>query len=245
MPEKKDSYKESNYVKKYLPILIILILAVGVKAQSLTGMTGYFTIPSADIIEDSHINIGASFINKKYLEYTSFQKDVAALFLTFGFIPNVEISGRFTRVLKFVGESHNVDRVASAKIKFFNEGKYSPSFAVGLHNPFSGLVDANHFNSTYFVVTKNIVVSSFFSLGLTAGQGFDWIEAADQQFVGTFGGLLVKYGNERNSFEVMIDNDAERWNGGVRVKLFGFISLMGGAQGFDVFSGTGSIHFSL
>lgn len=209
-------------------------------------MTGYFNIPTADIVEDGQVKVGSSFINKKYLKYTGMQKDVATLFLTFGYIPNIEISGKFTRVLKYVGSSHNVDRVASAKIRFFPEGKYFPSFAAGLHNPVSGLEDANHFNSTYFVSTKNIRIEEANLLfGLTIGHGFDWIKAADHQFIGTFGGFLVRYGNTTNNFEIMVENDAERWNGGVRVKLFNFISVMGGVQGFDAFSGNVGFMFKL
>lgn len=209
-------------------------------------MTGYFNIPSAGIIEDGQINVGSSFINKKYLKYTGMQKDVAALFVTLGFIPNVEISGRFTRVLKYAGDSHNVDRVASAKIRFVSESNYFPAIALGLHNPISELEAANHFNSTYIVATKCFRFENMNLLfSVTAGHGFDWIKAADHQFIGTFGGFLLRYGNTTNNFEIMVENDAERWNGGVRVKLFNFVSVMGGVQGLDAFSGNVGFTFRL
>lgn len=237
----------NSVLKKNVFVLcFILFISELINGQSLTGMTGFYNIPSANIIEDAQINFGSSFINKKYLKYTGMQKDVAALFLTFGFIPNVEISGRFSRVLKYVGNSHNVDRVASVKIRFISESINIPAVALGLHNPISGLEDANHFNSTYFVTTKNItLVENIFVLSLTIGHGFDWIKAADHQFIGTFGGFLFRFGNEANNIELIVDNDAERWNGGLRVKLFRFISIMGGAQGFDAFSGNVAFMFIL
>ena len=232
--------------KNIFVLCYILFISEFINGQSLTGMTGYFNIPSANIIEDGQINVGSSFINKKYLKYTGMQKDVAALFLTFGFIPNVELSGRFTRQLKYTGSQHNIDRVASLKIRFLSESKFIPAIALGLHNPISGLEDANHFNSTYLVGTKSFYFEGTnFLFSLTVGQGFDWIKAADHQFIGTFGGLLIRYGNQVNIIEIMVENDAERWNAGIRMKLFCFLSVMGGLQGMDSFSGNVSINFSL
>jgi len=220
---------------KHLTLLLIFLILPQTYSQSLTGMTGLYSIPIADIYDDGMISTGANFINKKYIEYAKGEKDILNVFVSINYLPFIELGFRVTRQLKYEGKSHTVDRMFNLKVRVIEENKYLPNIAIGFNNPYSTELSANHFNSTFIVLTKNISLNEAINnIGITIGYGSNIIKAADYQFIGLFGGVsftVLKY------FELLLENDAERFNGAVRLTLFKHIKVMAGLMNFKDFSG--------
>ncbi len=224
-------------------LLFILTSFLSTNAQSLSGLSGLFNIPTADLIGDTNINIGANYLERNHLKYGGGKKDVIAPFVTIGFLPFLEVSIRITRQLNYVGESHVMDRMFSGKLKFIEEGRYLPSITLGLHNPYSTDPGAKHFTSTYIVLSKNLYFDSFFNnMHFTLGYGSDIIKAADYQYIGLFGGMSLKV---FDLIELIGEYDAERFNTGIRLTLFNHIKLLGGFMDLKHFSGGAAFSFVL
>jgi len=231
---------------KYLNkiILLLIIINSNLFSQSTTGMTGLISIPVADINKDRTLSIGTSYIDRHITDYAEGVRDILNVYANITYLPFLEIGARITRQLNYSGDSHVVDRMFSFRLKLFNESMYLPSLAVGANNPYSTLVDANHFNSTYIVVTKNIPLKYFLNnLSFTIGYGSDLIEASDYQFIGIFGGGSITLLNE--TVDILMEYDAERFNAGLRLNLFEHIKILGGLMDRKYFSGGIALFFQL
>jgi hypothetical protein len=223
--------------------LFILTSFLSIHAQSLSGLSGLFNIPTAETADDGEMIIGVNFLERNHLKYAGGKRDVISPFITVGFLPFLELSVRITRQLNANYTSHVMDRMFSAKVKFINESEFFPSLTFGLQNPYSTLEDANHFNSTYLVLSKNIFINTIINrVHLIVGFGSDIIKAADHQFVGLFGGASITL---LNFSELMIEHDAERFNAGIRLIFFNQIKLLAGLMDLKYLSGGISVGFKL
>lgn len=209
-------------------------------------MSGYFKTPTAYVNEDGMISFGASIFNKKYQQYSRFQNHVGAAYITLGYIPRVELSLRITRKIDADYSSHVMDRMFSGKLLVIKEGEYIPAFSIGLQNPYSTLESANRFNSTYFVLSKTIIFSNLFSASVSLGRGFDWIKAADYEFIGFFGGAEIKIQPvELIAVSLIIENTALVSNLALKLFLFKHFAFLVGLEGLDALSVGSTIIFDL
>lgn len=207
-------------------------------------MTGLISIPIADIDKDRTLNIGTSYIDRHVIKYAEGARDIANAYANITYLPFLEFGVRITRQLNYSGDSHVMDRMFSFRIKLLNESIYIPSLAIGANNPYSTLVDANHFNSLYIVATKNIPLNFFINkVSYTIGYGSDFIKASDYQFIGIFGGISIGIMNDQ--FNVLVEYDAERYNAGLGLNLFNHIKLIGGLMDMKYFSGGAAVSFQL
>jgi hypothetical protein len=235
-------------MKKFLFIAGLLLAYISASAQSLTGTTGYFNIPSGELYPDKTMYVGASFLNKKYVEWSGYEYTAMPVFVTATFLPFMEISIRYTRALGREDYSSTVgDRMASARFRPLKEGKYWPSVVIGFQNFFTtlGSGEASHFNSTYIVATKNFKLNKVLNnIGLTAGYGSEVFTSADYQFIGLFGGMKFSF-NKLEFIEWMVEYDADKWNAGARLTLFKHLVLLAGFEGMEAFSWGVSYRFNL
>lgn len=231
-------------IQKFIICLIILFCTGIISGQTITGPIGLFTIPTAELLGDKKISIGVNFLDKKYVEYSNYNYDIAIVNIVIGFLPFLELTGRATRQLDIPeSASHVMDRYLGMKLKLKDEEKYWPSIAVGLNNPFNTGESAKHFNSTYIVLTKTIALNNFLrEVKVTLGYGSDLISAVDYQFVGIFGGIDLRFADY---ISFLAEYDADRFNGGVKVTLFDHLQILAGLMNFESFSGGMSINWEL
>jgi len=233
-----------------LLVLLLLLVNNHANSQALTGTTGNFNIPTAEIYQDKTIFFGSNLLNKEYKKWGDPDYHAMNFFVTTTYFPFFEISIRFTRMIDMPSdayESTNGDRMASARIRICKENKYIPAITLGLQNFFTTLEsgDASHFNSTYLVATKNFSIGKVIeNISLTAGYGSDLLKAADYQFIGLFGGINIRPENI-DFIELMFEYDADKWNAGVRVTILKHLVLLVGYEGLDAFSGGVSYRFML
>ncbi|MCK9271000.1 MAG: YjbH domain-containing protein [Bacteroidales bacterium] len=222
--------------------LVFLLNIHTATSQSLPGTTGYFNIPSAEIYPDRSFFAGANLLNKEYKKWGNPDYHAMDFFVTTTFVPFVELSIRFSRMIDLPEELYSStvgDRMASLRVRPLKEGRYHPAVVVGLQNFFTTLQsgDASHFNSTYIVLTKNFHLNTFIDrVGVTAGYGSDLFTAADYQFIGLFGGINFSPKN-MEFLELMMEYDADKWNAGARITILKHVVILAGLEGLDAFSG--------
>ncbi len=231
-------------IKIFLSVLIYL--TININAQSLNGITGHFKIPSAYISKDAAVSIGASIFNKKYQTYSEYNNHVGTAYILLGFLPRLELSLRITRKIDSDYSSHVMDRMLSGKVLIFAESGYLPAFSFGVQNPYSTDQLANHFNSTYFVISKTIELTSYLHTGFTLGRGFDWIIAADYEFIGFFGGAEISAcASDAFISSIIIENNGSITNMALKLFLFQHFTLLIGYEGMSALSVGTSILINL
>jgi hypothetical protein len=250
-----------------MPSVILLILiafglfisAIGF-SQSLPGLSGGYSIPSADFQKDRTIIFGYHHLNNKYYDLYSKGKNYtySVGYATLTFLPFAEVSFRITYPNGFNSDHEDIiigDRMISGRLQPIKEGRYHPSVVIGLQGFYkttggSGIFNfdgdgASFFNSTYIVLTKNFhPIKVFDKIGITAGYGSDVIGANTHQFIGLFYGINVSPKN-MEYLEIMAEYDADKWNTGLRLTVLRHIVLLAGMEGMDAFSGGISLKFQL
>lgn len=231
-------------------LIISSCTSLNLAGQSLTGLSGGYSIPTADFQEDKTMFLGYSFLNKKYSpEYIrNKQYDYSAGFFTITFLPFAEVSVRVTYPNGFNAEHDYIiigDRMISGRLRVVKEGKYMPAVVAGLQGFYKttgdGLINADgagasYFNSSYLVMTKNIRPKSVLDkVGVSLGYGSDFIAANTYQFIGLFGGVNFSF-KGLEFLELMMEYDADKWNAGTRVTILKHVVILAGLEGLDAFS---------
>lgn len=222
---------------KYLIISITLFLINEGYSQSLTGNTGLFNIPTAEILNDGEIAFGVNYLDKKFIERDDRKYSAISYYATVGYMPFLEISLRLTRYVNYPYPQSMGDRMPSIRIKIISESKVLPSVLIGAQD-FMSIEDytsAVNFNALYIVSTKyfNIKKSFINRIGFHLGYGTDWLKANHRQFVGIFGGISVEH---KNFLKGMVEYDADKFNIGAEVTIFNHIKIMAGLLHFDSFN---------
>lgn len=242
--------KHSLFTITLVAAFVLLTGTSNLNAQSLTGLSGGYSIPTADFQKDKTMFIGYSYLNKAY--YPRYVKSKAysysAGFFTITFLPFAEVSVRITYPNGYNAEHKDIiigDRMISGRLRPLKEGKYWPAVVIGLQGFYkttgSGLLNtegagASYFNSSYIVLTKHFTPDIFIGkIGLSAGYGTDIVAANTYQFIGFFGGINISPKN-MEYLELMMEYDAEKWNAGLRLTILKHVVLLAGLEGLDAFS---------
>jgi len=223
-----------------------MLCEICLNAQSITGLTGLVSIPTAEVMEYGKLTLGTSFYHKNYLNlYGGENYNGLGSYISLGLLPFVEISFRLTRYLNYPQLQGIGDRMPSIRVKLLNEGDILPAFLLGAHDFFRTTDNLTSYNaSTYLALTKNFNLSGddlIIKLDLGYG-GFRLLKSTTYQFNGLFYGASLKM---FKNVELIVENDALRFNGGLRVSLFNCISFTAGLMSFRDFSGTISYSFLL
>lgn len=213
-------------------ILAVLMLATPERAgtQSLNGTTGLITIPTAEMLNDGQIRFGANYTDRKY-NPRSPEHNQHRYFVTMEYLPFLEVSLRLTRnrgmrLENPEGQEWPGDRGASARLRILREKGVRPALVLGAHDFLSafGGSEAVWFNALYLAGSKNLRCGEGpITLGLTLGYGTDRMKANHHEFAGLFGGLSMEY---KDRSALLLEYDAEKINGGVRVELFRHVRIM-------------------
>ena len=213
-------------------VALLLSISRPASAQALTGTTGLVTIPTARMADDRSLMVGAHLVDRRH--HNSPYGDNAALmeFATVGFLPFLEVGLRLTRVLDTPRQGVG-DRMVSVRLRLLEEGARRPAVVVGAHD----LLGTRIYHATYVVASREVApVPVAGTVGLHLGYGGDWLPVPvhAHQFKGAFGGVSV---SPRPWIALMAEHDAERLNAGVRLRLFGRVTLLGALHGLEDLSG--------
>lgn len=220
-------------------VALVWLFQFGISvASSLTGSTGLVTIPTAEMLEDREIRFGLNWLDKKYVPYAAGKRNVIVPYFTTGYLPLLEVSLRLTRLAtRHLPLSHAGigDRMASVRLRLYNESKFFPSVVLGVHDPFGN----SFFYSSYLVTSKRFQ-AAYIPISLHLGYGIDRDEAKGNQFVGAFGGVSLSPIRHLN---LMLEYDSEKFNCGALVSLFARFDLLFALLNLDTFSAGVSYRF--
>jgi hypothetical protein len=194
--------------------------AVAVSADgwpSLNGTSGLVLTPTAEVLPDASMTFGYVFIDRNWAHYGRGEVDNELYFISFGFLPRVELSVRATVLpgtrLSDRGDAPIVDRMGGVRLLLLRENRW-PSVAVGIDD----VRGTRFFHSLYGVGTKGFELKNTpLDLRFSLGYGSRALEARRHVLDGVFGGVEARL---HRTVSVTVDFDTEKWNSGVRLKLF-------------------------
>ncbi|MBU1101981.1 MAG: YjbH domain-containing protein [Bacteroidetes bacterium] len=233
--------------------ILLLLIPWHINAQNFTGTKGLVTIPSADFNESGELLFSISSLDKRFNGVGEYKYNAVVGYLNFGFLPFMEVGLKLTYPFDHPRSALG-DRTFYFRIKFINETENLPQIVLGVHDPIGpgGGDNAIHNNSLYLVATKHFAVSKMNDISLTLGYGSDLIKAEVHQFIGLFGGASFDFLSHRQTdslftidYSLLLEYDAERFNGGVRITLFDHVKILAGLMEMRYLSGGVSVSMKL
>ncbi|MCK9411665.1 MAG: YjbH domain-containing protein [Prolixibacteraceae bacterium] len=214
-------HKFQKFIVLSCIVVSVIVFPDNCKSQSLSGVTGLITIPTARMQKDGTLSFGISYFDRKHQVYFDGTKDVGHAYINLTILPFLELVFRANRPLNYqTVHEYTVDRTPMVRVRLFNETKYFPSIVVGIHDFAStsswGTV---YFNATYFVMSKKVQDFDFHM-----GYAPRIMKAQAYQLDGLFGGLAY---TPHKAVSIFAEYDSKTVNSGVEfhfLKHFG-ISL--------------------
>ena len=235
----------------FLALVLVCVVVVRVEGQSLTGMSGLFMIPTADMMEDRSVLLGMSYLQRGYMKFSRSVWDQNYYdhrdhYITMTYLPRVELQFRWAYHLKHPrgnGIEMFMDRSVSGRVLLFKESKYVPAIVFGVHDPGrEACFSTNrHYGANYLVGSKRVVVGVL-DVGIHGGYAFDIFGEPTLTYDGAFGGVGVS-SDYTPWLTLMAEHNSFRYNVAGRVVLFNRVQLMAGLLDLKDLSGNVSYRF--
>ena len=217
-----------------LVVIVFLVVSGVVAGQSVTGTSGLIHIPSARMLEDGQLVLGAAYIPKPYFQrYERRLNPGLNTYITYGILPFVEVMFRYTHELNMpvnVQTQYFPDRMLGFRARLLNEKKYLPAIVLGLQDASAIFGDTclgcNNYTSTYFVSSK-IFKIDFGDFDLSVGYAFDLLELEAKDFKGIFGGISFSP-NFYDNASILLEHNSKGINTGISLTAFSRFNLMFG-----------------
>lgn len=231
-------------IPRFLLILLTALLfgaaaphaAVG---QSLTGVQGLVTVPTARLSPDGTLTTGANMLNRGSLEYHAGRHHASSPYVALTYLPFLEVGMRLTRADSPSEEAFG-DRTVFVRTRVVRETDRRPALLVGIHD-FVG--QKRHFQATYAVASKRFDgVGAFNHVSVHLGYGIKVLDAELYNFVGVFGGIAVA---PVPRLRVMAEYADRRLNVGLGARVFREARVIVGLTDFRAVSGGLSYSFDL
>ena len=227
-------------------ILIVLLLIGGVvSAQSVTGTSGLIHIPSARMLEDGQLVIGAAFIPKPYFTrtYGPGRENIRLnpglnTYVTYALFPFMEVMFRYTHELNVpvtMETKYFPDRMFGFRARLLKEKKYLPALVLGLQDASAIIgetcLTCSNYSATYFVGSKNIK-TGFGNFDLSIGYAFDFKELKAKDYKGVFGGVSFT-SSFYDDLSILFEHNSKGINMGLKLNLISKFNLMFGFWNLD------------
>ena len=215
-----------------LVIIVFLVVSGLVSGQSVTGTSGLIHIPSARMLEDGQLVLGAAYIPKPYFfRYGKNFNPGLNTYITYGILPFAEVMFRYTHELGAkVNENTRYfpDRMLSFRIRLINEKNYIPSLVLGFHDisPIIGGTSVRTvYNSASYLVATKKVKTIFGNIDMTIGYGSNLFNQKYVDYDGLFGGLLFSPSFAQR-FLFSIEHNTLGINTGIKFIPFDSINIL-------------------
>ena len=228
-------------------ILIVLLLVGGVvSGQSVTGTSGLIHIPSARMLEDGQLVIGAAFIPKGVFSRTiyGFSENAVKInpglntYVTYALFPFMEVMFRYTHELNVpvtLETKYFPDRMFGFRARLLKEKKYLPAIVLGLQDASAIFGETclicSNYTATYFVGSKNIK-TGFGNFDLSVGYAFDFKELKARDYKGVFGGVSFT-SSFYDDLSILFEHNSKGINTGFKLNLISKFNLMFGVWNLD------------
>lgn len=165
-------------------ILLLLVFAISFKgfSQATNGMSGLIHIPSARMLEDGQLVLGAAYIPKPYFQrYGRNENPGLNTYITYGILPFVEVMFRYSHELNMpvnVETRYFPDRMLGIRARILEEKKLIPALVIGFQDPsslFGTSEEATNYASSYLVFSKYLNFD-FGNFDFTLGYSQDFFD---------------------------------------------------------------------
>jgi hypothetical protein len=215
---------------------IALPLALPPPARSagaaLNGMTGLVNTPTAEVLPDASVRLGAAQVDEEWAFHGRGRMDNRIFAVSLGFLPRTEVSIRATWLpelsLLELESATVVDRLAAGRLLLLTESGLRPALAVGVDD----VRGTRLFHSSYVVATKTVRERGPL-LRASLGGGLQLLDAGEYVLDGAFGGVETGWG----PVSLLLDFDTEKWNSGARLTAFGRLGAHVALLDLDTLSG--------
>lgn len=203
-----------------------------IQAQSLTGNSGLFHVPTAEMLPDRTIMVGLNQMPRQYSFYGRGLHDIRYAFINIQFLPRVELMFRYTYLLGLDRSDPTtgpfMDRMVAGRLLIMREGDRWPALLLGVHDPGEAfdLAANKNFGANYLVASKGYELNQF-KTGLHIGYAFEIFGETTQTFDGVFGGISVSH-SRIQWLKLMTEYDSFRWNIAGKARIAGRVQLMAG-----------------
>ncbi len=221
-------------------ILLLIILLISWKgfSQSTNGMSGLIHIPSARMLEDGQLVLGAAYIPKPYFfRYGRNENPGLNTYITYGILPFLEIMFRYTHELNLPVNPQTKyfpDRMLGFRGGIIKEKKYLPAVVIGFHDPSSliGTADgATNYAASYFVLSK-VLKSDLGKFDFSIGYAQDFFDLRFKDIEGLFGGVSFTP-KLYDKINFIIENNSKGINTGIKMIFLSRFNLMLGLWNLD------------
>jgi hypothetical protein len=229
-----------------------LCFQVWVNGQSLSGTSGLFNVPSANILKDGEAFIGASLYHRGFYELYGTGDEFHGLptYITLGLFNKVEFMFRYTHQLGQVVSPETQyfpDRMFAVRLNILEESTVRPSVTFGLHDvseALGGTTAPPWFLASYFVASKSFDLGSL-NLHTSLGHSIPIPNGSvDQSFPGLFGGLEL-FHSSFSFLSFISEFDGNQLNMAFKAKLLNRFNFTIGVLGMEGISGNLSFNFNL
>ena len=224
-------------------LILIIFLVVGwfVSGQSVTGTSGLIHIPSARMLEDGQLVIGAAFIPKPYFQrYEKRLNPGLNTYVTYALLPFMEVMFRYTHELNVpvkMETGYFPDRMLGFRARLLKEKKYLPALVFGIHD-FSKLTKVTSqsnlnsmYSSSYLVVSKKLKPKQF-KIDISIGYAFDLMDLESKDFKGLFYGFeIIKH--DFNYISLIFEHNSKGINTGFKLNLISKFNFILGMWNLD------------
>lgn len=215
-------------------------------STNLLGYSGMLVIPTAYTSCDGVINVTFSRIPKLYAAKLQPYHVSSVFAVNLGVLPFLEGFGAMVRPDHFRGGTG--DRTAGLRLNLLREKDHRPALTLGAQDFFAAKSirfepkGPQVFSSMYLVSSKMVVMPFGHCIYLHLGYGVDWLPASTYQLVGLFAGAETQI---KGNCYFLLENDAKKWNIGLRARLLNRFQLLVGWWGGNEFCWNMSTSFDL
>lgn len=214
----------------FLYSFFLLSLNISI-SQSVTGTSGLIHIPSARMMEDGQLVLGAAYIPKPYFQrYGRNENPGLNTYLTYGILPFVEIMFRYTHELNIPVNTitqYFPDRMLGIRARIMKETKYLPAMVIGFQDP-SSLIGtssgATNYAVSYIVFSKALKLN-FGDLDFSMGYSKEFFDSRSKDIEDFFSGVSFTP-NIFDKASISIEHNSKNFNIGLRIspiKAFNFV----------------------
>ena len=219
-------------IMKKLIVFITVIISNYSLSQSVTGTSGLIHIPSARMLEDGQLVLGAAFIPKPYFRrYNKRINPGLNTYITYGILPFVEVMFRYTHELNMPVNTttrYFPDRMLTIRARLLNEKKYLPALVIGLQDMSAYIINTckvcSNYAATYIVLSKNLKLN-FGNFDFSMGYAEDLFDLRYKDLDGVFGGISFTP-NIFDKVSISIEHNSKGFNTGLKlapIKIFNFM----------------------
>lgn len=210
-------------------ILIIIIFQKAIYSQSIQGTSGLINLPTARMLEDKKLVIGAAFIPKNIFQrYNRKFNPGLNTYVTYAILPYTEVMFRYTHELNTPIRPPTInqygyfpDRMFSIRFRVLGETKVLPSIVFGFHDLSSILNKtvsaATNYNASYIVFSKKINLK-LIHFDFSSGYAYKLGEFKNYEYAGFFIGSDVQFSKYKN-LNFYFEYDSKYPNIGFNINL--------------------------